>query len=71
MTEFVNIRIQNEKALVDPDLKELINKLILINPKLVFTEAKHASLYDYSVRYSWGGNKEKYMAPEEIGRAHV
>lgn len=64
MTEFVNIRIQNEKALVDPDLKELINKLILINPKLVFTEAKHASLYDYSVRYSWGGNKEKYMAPE-------
>ena len=27
MTEFVNIRIQNEKALVDPDLKELVNKL--------------------------------------------
>jgi hypothetical protein len=64
MTEFVNIRIQNEKALVDPDLKELVNKLILINPKLVFVESKHASLYDYSVRYSWGGNKEKYTAPE-------
>ena len=59
MTEFVNIRIQNEKALVDPDLKELVNKLILINPKLVFVESKHASLYDYSVRYSWGGKDRK------------
>lgn len=64
MTTFVNIRIRNEKALVDPDLKELVNKLILINPKLVFADPKSASLHDYSVRYSWGGNKEKYTAPE-------
>lgn len=64
MTAFVNIRIRNEKALVDPDLKELVNKLILINPKLVFADPKSASLHDYSVRYSWGGNKEKYTAPE-------
>ena len=87
MTKFVNIRMTDEKVLIDPHLKVLVDRLIMVNPKLVFAQPKQVSEYEYDVSFTFAKSKEKHKAPDDakyvrtmsvyednekkIGRAHV
>jgi len=65
MTAFVNIRMTDPKVLVDPRLKALIDKLVMLNPKLVFVQPKQVSEYEYDVSFNFSKAKEKYKAPDD------
>ncbi len=65
MAKFVNIRMTGEKALIDPHLKVLVDKLIMLNPKFVFAQPKETSEYEYDVTFSYSKFKEKYKAPDD------
>lgn len=65
MTAFVNIRMADPKVLVDPHLKALINKLIMLNPKLVFTQPKKVSEFEFDVAFNYSKPKEKHKAPDD------
>jgi len=64
MTAFVNIRMTGEKVLIDPHLKVLVDRLIMLNPKLVFAQPKQVSEFEYDVSFNWSKQKEKHSAPE-------
>ena len=64
MTAFVNIRMTSETVMIDPHLKVLVDRLIMVNPKLVFSQPKAASEYEYDVSFNWSKIKEKHSAPE-------
>lgn len=64
MTTFVNIRLTSEKILIDPHLKVLVDKLIMLNPKFVFAQPKESNEYEYDVTFSYGRLKEKHGAPD-------
>jgi len=64
MTAFVNIRMTSEKVLIDPHLKVLVDRLIMLNPKLVFSQPKQVSEFEYDVSFNWSKQKEKHSAPE-------
>jgi hypothetical protein len=65
MTAFVNIRMTSEKALIDPHLKVLVDRLIMLNPKLVFVQPKQVSEFEYDVSFNFSKAKEKYKAPDD------
>jgi len=65
MTAFVNIRMTDPKVLVDPRLKALIDKLVMLNPKLVFVQPKQVSEFEYDVSFNFSKAKEKYKAPDD------
>ena len=65
MTAFVNIRMTDPKVLVDPRLKALIDKLVMLNPKLVFIQPKQVSEYEYDVSFNFAKAKEKHKAPDD------
>jgi len=65
MTAFVNIRMTDPKVLVDPRLKALIDKLVMLNPKLVFVQPKQVSEYEYDVSFTFAKSKEKHKAPDD------
>jgi hypothetical protein len=64
MTAFVNIRMTDERLLIDPQLKVLVDKLIMLNPKFVFAQPKETSEYECDVTFTYGKSKENYRAPE-------
>jgi hypothetical protein len=53
------------KVLVDPRLKALIDKLVMLNPKLVFVQPKQVSEFEYDVSFNFSKAKEKYKAPDD------
>jgi hypothetical protein len=63
MTAFVNIRMTSETVMIDPHLKVLVDRLIMLNPKLVFSQAKAVSEFEYDVSFNWSKQKEKHSAP--------
>jgi hypothetical protein len=65
MTAFVNIRMTSEKVLIDPHLKVLVDRLIMVNPKLVFAQPKQVSEYEYDVSFTFAKSKEKHKAPDD------
>ena len=65
MTAFVNIRMTDPKVLVDPRLKALIDKLVMLNPKLVFVQPKQVSEFEYDVSFNFSKTKEKHKAPDD------
>ena len=65
MTKFVNIRMTDEKVLIDPHLKVLVDRLIMVNPKLVFAQPKQVSEYEYDVSFTFAKSKEKHKAPDD------
>jgi len=65
MTAFVNIRMTDPKVLVDLKLKVLIDKLVMLNPKLVFVQPKQVSEYEYDVSFNFAKAKEKHKAPDD------
>jgi len=65
MTKFVNIRMTGEKVLIDPHLKVLVDRLIMVNPKLVFAQPKQVSEYEYDVSFTFAKSKEKHKAPDD------
>ena len=65
MTKFVNIRITSEKVLIDPHLKVLVDRLIMLNPKLVFAQPKQVSEFEYDASFNYSKPKEKYKAPDD------
>lgn len=65
MTAFVNIRMTDPKVLVDPYLKTLIDKLVMLNPKLVFIQPKQVSEFEYNVSFNFAKAKEKHKAPDD------
>jgi hypothetical protein len=65
MTAFVNIRMTSEKVLIDPHLKVLVDRLIMLNPKLVFAQPKQVSEYEYDVSFTFAKSKEKHKAPDD------
>lgn len=65
MTAFVNIRMTDPKVLVDLKLKVLIDKLVMLNPKLVFIQPKQVSEYEYDVSFNFAKAKEKHKAPDD------
>ena len=65
MTAFVNIRMTSEKVLIDPHLKVLVDRLIMLNPKLVFAQPKQVSEFEYDASFNYSKPKEKYKAPED------
>lgn len=64
MTTFVNIRMTDDKVLIDPHLKVLVDKLIMVNPKFVFAQPKETSEHEYDVTFRYGRPKENHMAPD-------
>jgi hypothetical protein len=64
MTAFINIRMTSETVMIDPHLKVLVDRLIMVNPKLVFSQPKQVSEYEYDVSFNWAKQKEKHSAPE-------
>jgi len=65
MTAFVNIRMTSEKVLIDPHLKVLVDRLIMLNPKLVFAQPKQVSEFEFDVAFNYSKPKEKHKAPED------
>ena len=65
MTAFVNIRMTGEKVLIDPKLKSLVDRLIMLNPKFVFAQPKQVSEFEFDVAFNYSMPKEKYKAPED------
>lgn len=65
MTKFVNIRMTGEKVLIDPHLKVLVDRLIMLNPKLVFAQPKQVSEFEYDASFNYSKPKEKYKAPDD------
>lgn len=65
MTKFVNIRMTSEKVLIDPYLKVLVDKLIMLNPKFVFSQPKQVSEFEFDVSFNYSKPKEKHKAPED------
>jgi len=65
MTAFVNIRMTSEKVLIDPHLKVLVDRLIMLNPKLVFAQPKQVSEFEYDASFNFSKAKEKYKAPDD------
>ena len=65
MTAFVNIRMTDPKVLVDPRLKALIDKLVMLNPKLVFVQPKQVIEFEYDVSFNFAKAKEKHKAPDD------
>ena len=65
MTAFVNIRMTSEKVLIDPHLKVLVDRLIMLNPKLVFAQPKQVSEFEYDASFNYSKPKEKYKAPDD------
>ena len=65
MTAFVNIRMTDPKVLIDPHLKVLVDRLIMLNPKLVFAQPKQVSEFEYDASFNYSKPKEKYKAPED------
>jgi hypothetical protein len=65
MTAFVNIRMTSEKVLIDPHLKVLVDRLIMLNPKLVFAQPKQVSEFEYDASFNYSKPKEKHKAPED------
>lgn len=65
MTAFVNIRMTSEKVLIDPHLKVLVDRLIMLNPKLVFSQPKQVSEFEYDASFNYSKPKEKYKAPDD------
>ena len=65
MTAFVNIRMTDPKVLVDPHLKVLVDRLIMLNPKLVFAQPKQVSEFEYDASFNYSKPKEKYKAPDD------
>jgi hypothetical protein len=55
----------SEKVLIDPRLKVLVDKLIMLNPKLVFIQPKQVSEYEYDVSFTFAKAKEKHKAPDD------
>jgi hypothetical protein len=53
------------KVLVDPYLKTLIDKLVMLNPKLVFIQPKQVSEFEYNVSFNFAKAKEKHKAPDD------
>ena len=53
------------KVLVDLKLKVLIDKLVMLNPKLVFIQPKQVSEYEYDVSFTFAKSKEKHKAPDD------
>lgn len=66
MTKFVNIRMTSEKVLIDPYLKALVDKLIMLNPKFVFSQPKQVSEFEFDVAFNYSKPKEKHKAPEDF-----
>jgi hypothetical protein len=54
-----------EKVLIDPHLKVLVDRLIMVNPKLVFAQPKQVSEYEYDVSFTFAKSKEKHKAPDD------
>jgi hypothetical protein len=54
-----------EKVLIDPKLKVLVDKLIMLNPKFVFAQPKQVSEFEFDVAFNYSMPKEKYKAPED------
>jgi len=65
MTKFVNIRLTGEKVLVDPKLKALVDKLIMLNPKFVFAQPKQVSEFEFDVSFNYSKSKAEYKAPDD------
>lgn len=65
MTAFVNIRMTSEKVLIDPHLKVLVDRLIMVNPKLVFAQPKQVSEFEYDASFNYAKTKEKHKAPDD------
>ena len=65
MTAFVNIRMTSEKVLIDPYLKALVDKLIMLNPKFVFSQPKQVSEFEYDASFNYSKPKEKHKAPDD------
>jgi hypothetical protein len=65
MTKFVNIRMTGEKVLIDPHLKVLVDRLIMLNPKLVFSQPKQVSEFEYDASFHYSKPKEKHKAPDD------
>jgi hypothetical protein len=57
--------LTDPKVLVDPYLKTLIDKLVMLNPKLVFIQPKQVSEYEYDVSFNFAKAKEKHKAPDD------
>jgi hypothetical protein len=55
----------SEKVLIDPHLKVLVDRLIMLNPKLVFAQPKQVSEFEYDASFNYSKPKEKYKAPED------
>jgi hypothetical protein len=53
------------KVLVDPHLKVLVDRLIMLNPKLVFAQPKQVSEFEYDASFNYSKPKEKYKAPDD------
>jgi hypothetical protein len=51
MANFVNIRLPEDK-LLDPELKKIVDKLAIDNPKWVFTASKRGNSYARGVSYT-------------------
>jgi hypothetical protein len=54
-----------EKVLIDPHLKVLVDRLIMLNPKLVFAQPKQVSEFEYDASFNYSKPKEKYKAPDD------
>ena len=65
MTTFVNIRMTDDKVLIDPHLKVLVDKLIMLNPKFVCAQPKETNEYEYDVAFTYAKPKEKHKAPDD------
>jgi hypothetical protein len=55
----------SEKVLIDPHLKVLVDRLIMLNPKLVFAQPKQVSEFEYDASFNYSKPKEKYKAPDD------
>ena len=62
MTNFVNIRLPDD-LLIDPNLKVLVDKLAMDNPKWVFQPRKGGrEIYERTVNYKYSMSEETQAA---------
>lgn len=61
MTNFVNIRI-NEDRLLDPELKLLLDRVALDNPRWVFSQKKTHDTYSYQIARTYSQSQEEQKA---------
>jgi hypothetical protein len=68
MTNFVNIRLP-DNLLIDPQLKPLVDKLAMNNPKWVFAPTRRGSNYKQGVEVTYRMSEEtraKHTAPDDF-----